>query len=859
MLAKAAARELEPPLTSILALARRVFSGTRLVDAGCLLVVFLAGSTIGSRYISTFQQHYSGEYGQAQFGAAVALACGHGFVNPVGGGPALDAFLDRKSDTFSCGDLRPQMTAGTPNFTQGLYRYLMTAVALQWKWSGISWSRLPPLFGIVFGTTLCAAYALFRFAGGPLVGLLGVIPLAVSAHGLGMLPSLRDFSKAPFILLLMAITARLAMPPYSRVKTLVLSGLFGVALGIGFGFRNDLMICVPPFIAVIACLLPVRWREEWRTRAACVALAAALFTISAWPILRAYSAGSNTGHVAVLGLTSGFDFQMGMTRPPYDIGTHYLDGYAGLLIDAHSYIHQGHFVEYLSPEYDKAAFRLIVDVTRHWPADMFARALGATLQVFDFPFTVGRFSSATPAGIVSPDVLSIYDRQMDYLRELSGLGPFAVALALVLIGSSSPRAAIALIVFALYYCGYPAVQFQERHFFHLEFVAWWALLYCVAAFFRTVGARVRLRPLPRTLKQRAVGSAVTIAAMAVIPIAPLVILRVYQQHHVQQLFRSYSNTPRVALATSRTTVGQQVVIVAGDLWKGRNTDPRAPITFKYLVVEFSSTQCPAVDLPVTLKYNVDASNPNDFSTTTHIPIDARGPTYQFAPIFYNGWSHFESIIIPAGYDSCLKSVSMFSDFSRTPVPVDFRLTPNMPETSWFQRLRNWENSVTTADPRVFAVPEELVAPSPSGLTSVSPAVADRVDEGVARAAGGRGWTGTVKASVPQALLLHFKEQDVAEGSMLRVSGRLRRGGLLIGALKNDQWLNMRGIEEPGPFIVLIRPGPAGRYGALVTDFSTREWRLEPFSLQRRASRYVAPWLLTDDFDVDAVEWVQPTP
>ncbi len=35
------------------------------------------------------------------------------------------------------------------------------------------------------------------------------------------------------------------------------------------------------------------------------------------------------------------------------------------------------------------------------------------------------------------------------------------------------------------------------------------------------------------------------------------------------------------------------------------------------------------------------------------------------------------------------------------------------------------------------------------------------------------------------------------------------------------------------------------------------WRLESLSLLRRASRYVAPWLLMDDFDLHDIEWLNP--
>ncbi len=57
---------------------------------------------------------------------------------------------------------------------------------------------------------------------------------------------------------------------------------------------------------------------------------------------------------------------------------------------------------------------------------------------------------------------------------MRGKGIVAVALVLLLISATSVWWAVLLLAYLLYLAGYPAIQFQPRHFFHLEFVAWWA-------------------------------------------------------------------------------------------------------------------------------------------------------------------------------------------------------------------------------------------------------------------------------------------------------------------------------------------------------------------------------------------------
>jgi hypothetical protein len=820
-------------------------------DVCLLLAVFASGAVIGSRYVAAFQQRGSEEFGQPEFGAAVAFACGHGFLNPRGESPALTAFLDRRVDRLSCADLGPALRFVAPNFTQRLYRYLMTAVGLTWKWTGVSWSGLAPLFGLMFACTLCAAYGLFRLAGGPVAGLLGVVPLAVSAHHLGILPALRDYAKAPFLLLVILVMARLALPPFSRAKALALSCVFGLTLGIGFGFRNDILISVPPFVLVIALLLPVKWYEEIRVKAACVALAAVMFAATAWPILQGYGEGSNTGHVVVLGLMTPFDGPLRLTRPPYDLGRLYDDRFAGALIGTTGTIRRGEFAAYLSPEYDREGLAIALGVARHWPADIFVRGLASTLAVVDFPFTTnGQFSAPVPPGIAGTRVAAFYDGQAAALKWLVGLGPLLTAAAIIVIGSASVPAAIALILLTLYYCGYPAVQFHMRHFFHLEFVAWWALVFLASVLVRSLSARVRREPPRHPVRKRALGSLFAAAAMIAIIALPLWTLRLYQQSHVPALFLALERQPRTPLVPSRTADGDHVNLVFGDLWRGRKENE---VSVRFLAAEFSAEQCAAIDVPLQVRYQT-SFNVNDFTTLFRIPIDPRGPTRQFVPVFADGiYSRFVGLRMPAGYDSCLRSVSLVNGIGDLPAPMDIRLTPESKQTTWFQRLMQWEDSALSPYPVIEARPLDLVAPKHAVplLQDVQP---DWVAKGLVQ--DGHGWSGVATAYVPQSRLLHFPPQQVPAGAVLRASGLLRRGGLQIGILFQDGWLDMQTVETPGPFTVLIRADHAGRYGILVADTSTREWRLESSSLLHRVSR-VMPWLLRDDFDLRDIGWTRP--
>jgi hypothetical protein len=625
------------------------------------VIVATGGYVIGSRYSIVFQRTARPLFDQSEFAPAVMLACGQGYATPAVANRALARFLSGEADTFTCSELAANTPHGTLDFMQSLYRYLMTAAGWQWSVTGISWSGLAPLYGILFALTLCAAYGLFRLAGHPVLALAGVFPLAVSAHHLAFLPQLRDYAKAPFILLLVLMIARIAMPPLDRRRALLWSAAFGGVLGIGFGFRNDLLINIPPFVGCVIFLLPGHWRDTMRLKAACLGVAFAVFVVSAWPILAAYRSGSNTGHVAVLGLTSTFDAPLGLTRPIYNLGPHYLDGYAGMMINGYNRLHGGGYVEYVTPEYDAAAAGLMRDVARHWPADVFVRALASAVKVVRFPFTVDKLTPAVPHGLTAPWLISFYARQQHKLRQLAPFAPWAVVVSLLVIGASGWRTGIAAGIFLLYYGGYPALQFSTRHYFHLEFVAWWAMLFLIA---RAIATRRISRDALRN-------AGLTAAVLLLLIVAPLWLLRGYQQRHIETLIDGYLRAHRVPAAVEH-------------LWDNDRVDE--PFDARYLALEFSSERCGAAEVPVTIRYDAKAPA-NDFTYVDDVAISPSGPTWRIVPVFYNGqWSHFAGVTTPAGTESCLKSVSRIDDLTGVPVFLDLDLAPGWRKTSLFQRI-----------------------------------------------------------------------------------------------------------------------------------------------------------------------------
>src|SRR5882724_5620008 len=139
---------------------------------------------------------------QLYYEPAVMVACGKGFVVAKPQIPEMTRFLNEGTQTFYCGDIPANTTFVSKGLFQGSLRYLMTAVGWTWQSTGVSWRRLGPLAGLLFGLTIASAYGIFRLGMGRVLAVLCASALCMSTVHLGNLPSIYDYAKAPFTLAL---------------------------------------------------------------------------------------------------------------------------------------------------------------------------------------------------------------------------------------------------------------------------------------------------------------------------------------------------------------------------------------------------------------------------------------------------------------------------------------------------------------------------------------------------------------------------------------------------------------------------------------------------------------------------------
>src|SRR5262249_39647966 len=159
-------------------------------------------------------------------------------------------------------------------------------------------------------------------------------------------------------------------------------------------------------------------------------------------------------HYALLGLTTPLVREMGVEPSLYNWGDRETDTFIDLKVGDYAHRMMSRPAPLLcSPAYDEASGQLFARAALTFPADLVTHAYGAALIVLRSGFTI--------------PLLSLL-RKSPTLTELAATaGPLATLIAIAVAWSASVRYGVALTGVVLFLCGYPAIQFEYRHWFHL--------------------------------------------------------------------------------------------------------------------------------------------------------------------------------------------------------------------------------------------------------------------------------------------------------------------------------------------------------------------------------------------------------
>ncbi|MCP4902394.1 MAG: hypothetical protein GY906_35960 [bacterium] len=625
-----------------------VFSATSrrlgpFLELGIVSVLFLATFALVVSNRNPYEKNWAHDtFYQRYYATAVMAACDRGwFSTDTSQIPELNDFLALRSDSFSCDDLPADLKLLRPNYQANRHHYLFRSVELTWRLRGkISWQGLKPLLGLFCAAVTAAVYGIFRLGMGRVVAVAGT--LAFLPHHLIQLPQFRDYSKAPFFLIALFCLGLMVKGPLGRRRLIWLSAAAGFCVGIGLGFRSDILIAIPAVVVTISFFVPGGWRCNLRLKLVALLVFLATFFVAATPVLRLERSAHATSHVVLLGLTNRFTEALGLSGTLYEWSHIYSDPWPAFQIKSLAFFGKGidETVPMYSAEYDRLGVELLAHVVRNYPADIVARAYGSIIQIIKLP-------------------LVFY-------------------LLVLVISVFSRRRAIFLFVAVLYFAGYLGTQFQPRHTFHLQFLPFWLAGVGLTGAFRlamrgletaytsgTAALRAQVVEKWRLAVRSLILHAVISTSLILVPLWGL---RIYQSSRVAGLLESYENARLVELPTEGVHLGDGLVrIEPKDLLVPLPSLESQELMVGYLVAEPSGESCQDRKVNLTLRYEPGAYH--DFSRTLELDLSNDGGTKVFAPVYSREkWnaareSAFLGIEVSSDTVSCLR-LSRIADFNQ---------------------------------------------------------------------------------------------------------------------------------------------------------------------------------------------------
>jgi hypothetical protein len=765
------------------------------------------------------------------------LAAGRGFVNPsLDNAKALAAFLDQRSPSFQLNVLPAQIPSTTPTFFQNRSMYLLYTTAFIWKVFGISWTTIFILNSALFGLTAAIAYGLFRLAVSRPFAIAGSLVYVLSGTHLGYLPHLRDYSKAPFFMAVLLICGYLALRARSRATVYALSTFAGVLLGLGYGFRTDLLILIPLFFALAWFFAPVGVKSTLIIVLPATALLMGGFMVAAMPVLRATSAdGTNSFHVSVLGFATIWNAKLELDDPAYEVSHLYDDSYIATSVNSFARrIHNTTTTVY-SREYDAMCLRYFVEVAKALPGDIVTRFYASIVRISNLLFV----SYDERPAVRNASITLLYKWVGALLHPERGVGIYIIVICLIGLSIAGLRTVLWVLIVVGYTCGYPFVQFQERQYFHLGFISVFAVLMSAQWL---AGAMRSATGNPRSLSLAAVAfarsrkrdlerTAWLAVAIAVTMSGSMYGARIYQDAHVRFVIGNILGdlTP---VPTTVTALSQTEVLVGSPEWAARTPEEASDWSTDYLVVQFAGMKRldASVDVRVPVSYVYDTSAPSlrDFSKHQEVNI-AGGLRYLFQPIYYGRLNFFHSwdvsaafrgIAIPKDLVPYLKGVYKLRHQDRIPVLLSMVLPLDWEEIGLHQVFR---------DPEAIVTGRRSVYSYPGGLMFENAQLAEmlKADDQTTVA-------GTIVFTAPTVVtvragkvtvddaphgadptVLKLADLQVRTTRYLVLKGEISEGGFQLGVIKDGKWYVQMFVRKRGDFAVVIEMRGPGLFSTVI--------------------------------------------
>lgn len=675
-------------------------------DWGIALALFVIGAFAGGLYNATWGS-VPQFWQNTTFMQGIMYVCGHGFENPmVPDVPGLEPFLNSKTDCFDCAAIPPNVRVLPPDTStmtfeeidayhpqeqfpgflawQRYHLYLVWAVLACWWIFGVCWSALTPLCGLLYGTTVAAAYGLFRLGMRRGLAVLGALLIALSPLHLQMIPHIRDYAKAPFLLLVLLIMGYLVKHSPRWWKVLGMSILCGAILGLGMGFRTDLGIAFPAFFVILLLM-----RSGWFTRIFAAAFFTVAFIAAGYPILlEVFKEAGHFCHVALLGFLTYCDDRLGVGSALYTLGGPYSDFYIANVVQSYMQRIHGSMppTHVMMPEYHEATQLYFLEYVKTFPGDLIVRGYASVLRVLDEMHPDP--SRPWPMGITNQFLCRLYEWRSIALDHIPGGGRYFALAALILIACADLRWAFAALFLLFYFAGYPAIQFNLRHAFQFEFIGLWTigfLLQQVWSLATSISPHQSGDDLSNFSIPRAMLRAVSFIVIATLGFSGLLAAACAYQHFTVGNLVSKVETrtvQRLEYETQLETTDTVLLRLPGI----PAPDPAKPVQYEYIMVELKGA---FVNIPVTFAYESEDREHFDYTRTVNVRLGQHGgPTRLYFPLYFSPQSRFLGIRMPQRDLDRLAGVFRLTNADSLPLWLTLTLPSDwqtQPRHQWFTR------------------------------------------------------------------------------------------------------------------------------------------------------------------------------
>ncbi len=604
-----------------------------------ITIVMFLGFIINHVYLHHIEKPLENRY-QAQLShlyPAIFWAAGHGLgTTDVDKIPGLSEFIFGEVESFDVSTI-PQDVGLVP-ITSPVRSHLYYVYAVGWMWRlfGVSQDTLILFLILLRTTSTVLIYGIFRIGLGRLGAFITTLITGLSPVLLCETMLIRDFARAPFLFAVFLVILYMSLCPRSLRAALVLSILLGIVLGIGVGFRSDLLIGLPPVMLTLLFFARIRRERPFRYRAACLMLFLTAFVPLSYPIL--FSGGMTSDqtplHAVLLGLSPDMESALEFGDASYEVMPHAViadsanlgavnvyarrSGIKESMLNKNSAEYQRYtgnkdtqllldpYLLFNGKVYAENAERLVQDLFFTFPADFVARAWSAVAAIRNLPERaceqVSQSADALPRWL---QVNLGFQRMI--ARHLATWGLLYVVLVLFALSAKRLSSALFITGMLAWFGGYPSIIYEYRHTFYMGILPIFTFMLClnwslgvVKTLSKEKDRRAFLERIRKLSFWKPLCFALIVACVILLPVA---VLRSWQSKQVDLLADRTGACAKEPLEMSGEIKDKDVFLQPKAVLPGlSNPDTAVPgeTGWEYLALSFNTH---GHDIPVTLHYD----------------------------------------------------------------------------------------------------------------------------------------------------------------------------------------------------------------------------------------------------------------